>query len=100
MELLPAFHTFKAGHKIWLQIASDDLAYFGRLHTLDVPELPVPAENAIYHDPQYPSHLLLPVIPDAPIIKPVEPPVSQITWPLVAGIWWPDLSGWPLVAER
>jgi predicted acyl esterase len=98
IEMLPAFHTFKAGHKIWLQIASDDLTYFGRLHTLDVPELPLPAENAIYHDSEYPSHLLLPVIPDAPIIKPVETPVSQITWSLTPGIWWPDLSGWPLIA--
>jgi predicted acyl esterase len=98
VEMLPAFHTFKAGHKIWLQIASDDLTYFGRLHTLDVLELPVPAENSLYHDSEHPSHLLLPVIPDAPIIKPVEPPLSQVEWPLTPGIWWPDLSGWPLTA--
>ena len=24
IEMLPVFHTFRAGHKIWVQIASDD----------------------------------------------------------------------------
>jgi putative CocE/NonD family hydrolase len=83
IEMIPIFHTFKAGHKIWVQIASDDFVYQFPLHTIYTSEmLPVPAENAIYHDSAHPSHLLLPVIPDAPVIKPVEPPVSQIKWPL------------------
>lgn len=83
IEITPIFHTFKAGHKIWMQIASDDFDYQMRLHTIPTSEmLPVPAENAIYHDSAHPSHLLLPVIPDAPIIKPVSSPVSQIKWPL------------------
>ncbi len=82
IEMLPIFHTFKAGHKIWVQIASHDFDYHTRQHTVYTSEmLPVPAENAIYHDSAYPSHLLLPVIPDAPIIKQVEPPVSEIKWP-------------------
>ena len=87
IEMLPAFHTFKAGHRIWLQIASDDLTYLGLLHSLDMVEMPLPARNAVHHDSEYPSHLLLPVIPDAPIIQPVKPPVSQIAWPPELEIW-------------
>jgi len=89
IEMMPIFYTFKAGHKIWVQIASDDPDYRTALHTTDVQVTPMPAENAIYHDSVHQSHLLLPVIPDAPIIKPVEPPVSQITWPFIPGTTWP-----------
>ena len=81
IEMQPLFHTFKAGHKIWVQIASIDFGYQLFIHTIHASEtVPVPAENLVYHDSTHPSHLLLPVIPDAPIIKPVEPPVSEIKW--------------------
>jgi putative CocE/NonD family hydrolase len=80
IEMSPIFHTFKTGHKIWVQIASHDFDYHTRQNTVYTSEmLPVPAENAIYHDLAHPSHLLLPVIPDAPIIKQVEPPVSEMS---------------------
>ena len=83
LELIPIFHTFKAGHKIWLQIANDDFEFHLPLHTLYTAEMvPVPSTNSIYHDSKHPSHLLLPVISDAPVIKPVEPPMSDIKWPL------------------
>ncbi|MFH1650665.1 MAG: CocE/NonD family hydrolase [Chloroflexota bacterium] len=83
VEITPIFHTFKAGHKVWVQIASDDAEYQTRQHTIHTVEtLPVPAENTVYHDAARPSHLLLPVIPDAPPIGEVKPPVSQIKWPL------------------
>ncbi|MFC1867200.1 CocE/NonD family hydrolase [Thermodesulfobacteriota bacterium] len=83
IEMIPIFHTFEAGHKIWVQIASDDFMFHMPLHTIYSSEvLPVPATNTVYHDSKYPSHLLLPIIPDEPIIKPVEPPVSEIKWPL------------------
>ena len=86
IELIPIFHTFKAGHRIRVEIASDDLLHFGNVHIIYTSEmLPVPAVNTGYHNLKYPSHLVLPVIPDAPEIKPVEPPVSQITWPLPQG---------------
>ncbi|MFC1846202.1 CocE/NonD family hydrolase [Chloroflexota bacterium] len=81
IELWPIFYTFKSGHKIWLQIASIDFAYQMNIHAIYSSEiLPVPAENTIYHDSKYLSHLFLPVIPDAPEIKPVGPHVSQINW--------------------
>lgn len=86
IEMLPVFHTFKAGHKIWVQIASDDnpiveASNSHTLHTIYKEILPVPAENRIYHDSAQPSHLLLPTIPKAPITKPVAQPTSQIKWP-------------------
>jgi hypothetical protein len=83
IEMMPIFHTFKKGHKVWVQIASDDCEYQGKLRSLYIYEtLPYPGENRIYHNSEYPSYLVLPVIPDAPIIKPVGPPVSEIRWPL------------------
>jgi hypothetical protein len=83
VQLTPIFYTFKKGHKIWIQVESDDIEYLTRHHTVYTSEmLPVPAKNTIYHDSAHPSHLLLPVIPDAPIIERVEPPISQIKWPL------------------
>jgi putative CocE/NonD family hydrolase len=83
IELPPKFWTFRAGHRIWLEISSDDNAYHLMLHTVFTSELlPVPGENVIYHDAEHPSHLLLPVVPDAPEIAPVGPPVSEIRWPL------------------
>ncbi len=79
IELVPMFHTFKKGHKIWVQIASDDFGYQEHVRAVDISEmLPVPSKQTIYHDPANPSHLLLPVIPDAPITKPVEPPIPEI----------------------
>ena len=83
IELTPIFHTFKAGHRVWVQIASVDFEYQTFLHTVDTAEmLPVPGENTVYHDSAHPSHLLLPVIPDAPIIRSVGPPITDIKWPL------------------
>ena len=88
IELIPIFHTFRKGHKIWFQVASDDFDFQDRLHTIYTIEmLPVPAENAIHHDSVHPSCIHLPVVPDAPAIKPVAPPISQMTWPLGENDW-------------
>lgn len=88
IEMIPVFHTFKKGHKIWLQIASDDFDYQDRLHTIyTLDMLPVPAVNSIYHDPAHPSHIHLPVIPDASPMKSVGPPLSDMKWPLGQDDW-------------
>lgn len=100
IEMKPIFHTFQARHRIRVEIASDDLTYFGSLHSLDIQGLPMPVENTIHHDSRFPSHLLLPVIPDAPILKKVEPPLSKVEWPLVPGNRWPSTSGGRLRAKR
>ncbi len=83
IELMPIFYTFKAGHKIWIQIASADFWYQEHLRSIEVSQLlPLPAKNLVYHDIEHPSHLLLPVIPDSKPFKMVETPVSEIKWPL------------------
>jgi hypothetical protein len=79
IEMMPIFHTFKAGHKIWIQIASDDPDFLR--HTIYNEVLHTSVENTIYHDSEYMSHLVLPVISDVPIMQPVGPPVSLIKWP-------------------
>ncbi len=96
IELVPMFHTFRAGHRLQLQIASEDIQYSNPLRQIDVQLLPWPVENSVHHDAAHPSHLLLPVVPDAPEIRPVEPPLSEIDWPHVPGFWMPNTDGWPL----
>ena len=61
--------------------------------------LPWPVENSIHHDAAHPSHLLLPVVPDAPEIAPVKSPVADINWPAPPGSWLPHTDGWPLTGE-
>jgi len=84
IALCPIFRTFKKGHKIWLQIASDDPQYMGEHFTVynAYEMLPIPAKNTIYHDAGHPSHLMLPIIPDASEIKLVPPPLSKVKWPM------------------
>jgi predicted acyl esterase len=77
--MIPIFHTFRKGRRLWIQIASHDLSHIMYLHTTYTAEmLPVPAVNTVYHDAARPSHLLLPVIPDAPPIAKVGAPLSEI----------------------
>ena len=100
IEIRPLFHTIQAGHQLRLEIVSEDLHYNNPQRQIDVQLLPWPVENTVYHDADHPSHLLLPVIPDAPEIKPVEAPVADIEWPLSPGNWMPDTDGWPLTDEE
>jgi predicted acyl esterase len=78
IELQPVFKTFKKGCRLWLKIACDD-ALFSTLDSASrYVETPLSLENdtvRIYHDAAHPSHLLLPVVPDAPEITPVPPPL-------------------------
>jgi len=80
IELQPVFKTFKKGCRIWLKIASDDALYSTLDSASRYVETQTSPENSrisIYHDIRYPSHLLLPVIPDAPEIAPVKPPLCD-----------------------
>lgn len=80
IELQPVFKTFKKGCRIWLKIASDDACYAtwdSSSRYVITPLSPPKNEISIYHSAEYPSHLLLPVIPDAPEIMPVGPPLSE-----------------------
>jgi len=96
IELRPLFHTIKPGHRLAVTIASEDIAYSNRQRTIDVQLLPWPVENTVHFSQAHPSHLLLPVIPDAPEIKKIEPPIANIHWPLIAASWMPNTEGWPL----
>jgi len=96
IELSPLCRTFKQGHRLELQIASEDIQYTNFLRQIDVQLLPWPVENAVHHDARHASHLLVPVIPDAPELRPVEPPLSEIDWPAPPGMWLPHTNEFPL----
>jgi hypothetical protein len=74
IEILPVFHTFKAGHRLWLQIAGDDPDFKIDNYSDLVPG-PLPIECTVYHDPERPSFVLLPIVPDAPVEQPVAEPL-------------------------
>jgi hypothetical protein len=96
IEMRPVFHTLQAGHRLQLTIASEDIQFNNPLRNIDVQLVPWPVENAVHHSAQYPTHLLLPVLPVLPDARPVTPPVADIAWLLVPGHWMPDTDGWPL----
>ena len=99
IELTPAFHTVRVGHQLQLTIASEDIQYSSTLRTIDVQLLPWPVTNTVHHDSRHPSHLLLPVIPDAAEIRPVTPPLSEVNWPFVPATWSPHTDEFPLTGE-
>ena len=80
IELQPVFKTFRKGNRIWLKIASDDPLYSTWDSFSKYVETPLGGEGrriTIYQDAQNPSHLLLPVISDAPEERPVEAPLCN-----------------------
>ncbi|MFH1651033.1 MAG: CocE/NonD family hydrolase [Chloroflexota bacterium] len=81
-DLIPVFHTFKKGHKIWIQVASNDLEILTTFATMFASDMLPPCENKVYHDAEHPSHLLLPVVSDAPEIKPVPSPLADFVYPM------------------
>ena len=80
IEMQPVFKTFRKGCRIWLKIACDD-ALFSTWDSFsqyaENPLFPAKDEVRIYHSAEYPSHLLLPVIPDAPEVQPVKSPLNE-----------------------
>jgi predicted acyl esterase len=80
IELQPIFKTFKKGCKIWLKIACDDALYSTWDTSSRYVERPLSLlknETLIYYGKEYPSHLLLPVIPNRPEIAPVKSPLRD-----------------------
>jgi len=67
IELGPTSNVFLAGHRIRLEISSSNFPHYDRNpntgHAAASEEDMVPAVQAIYHDAQHPSHILLPIIP-------------------------------------
>ena len=67
IEMYPTSIVFKRGHRIRLDISSSNFPRFDVNPNTGEPlnnnRRWAMADNAIYHDPQHPSHIALPVIP-------------------------------------
>ncbi|MFC2071789.1 CocE/NonD family hydrolase [Chloroflexota bacterium] len=86
IEIFPMIRAVKAGHRLRLRIASSDFA--GRDGPIQVSfRHRGPVVNTIYHDRQYPSHLVLPLIP--PATSPIElrPNMTYVPDPLASKKW-------------
>jgi len=70
IEMYPTSLLFRRGHRIRLDISSSNFPRFDLYPNTGEPlndnRRWAIADNAIYHDPQHPSHILLPVIPSPP----------------------------------
>jgi putative CocE/NonD family hydrolase len=67
ITLFPTSNVFKRGHRIRLDVSSSNFPRFDVNPNTGEPiarhSRQVAADQAIYHDPEYPSHIVLPVIP-------------------------------------
>jgi putative CocE/NonD family hydrolase len=70
IEMYPTSLVFKRGHRIRLDISSSNFPRFDVNPNTGEPlndnRRRAVAENAVYHDSEHPSHILLPVIPASP----------------------------------
>ena len=70
IEPYPTANRFKAGHRIRIDVSSSNFPRFDvNPNTGEPPgrhRRAVPADNAIHHEPAYPSHVVLPVVTVAP----------------------------------
>ncbi len=63
IDMWATANRFTAGHRLRLDISSADFPRFDRnTNRGGEPGPPIPAVQAIYHDPEHPSHLLMSVI--------------------------------------
>ena len=63
IDLWATANRFKAGHRLRIDIASADFPHYDRNSNRGGdPGEPVPAKQAIYHDPDHPSHLIVSVL--------------------------------------
>ncbi len=74
IEIWPIFRVFRAGHRLRLRIASSDSRTWD-VNNFHAP-VELPATNTIYHDSQYPSHLLLPLTPILPGATKEKPAIA------------------------
>lgn len=67
IDMWATANSFKAGHRIRLDISSSDFPRFDRNTNLGgTPGDPVPARQTVYRDASHPSHLKLPIHPRVP----------------------------------
>ncbi len=70
IDLWATANRFKAGHRLRVDVSSADFPKFDRNSNRGgEPGEPIPARQAIYHDPEHPSHLIVPVMggPSIPV---------------------------------
>jgi putative CocE/NonD family hydrolase len=67
VDLWATSHVFKAGHRLRLEVSSSNFPRYDRNpntgHDFGVDAELRTAEQTVFHDSRYPSHLVLPVIP-------------------------------------
>jgi putative CocE/NonD family hydrolase len=67
LDLWSTSHVFKAGHRLRLEVSSSNFPRYDRNpntgHEFGVDAEVRTAQQTVFHDPRYPSHLVLPVIP-------------------------------------
>ena len=67
IDLWSTSHVFKAGHRLRLEVSSSNFPRYDRNqntgHELGADAEIRPAQQTVFHDDRFPSHLLLPVIP-------------------------------------
>lgn len=62
IDMWATANRFKAGHRLRVDISSADFPRFERHSNRAGTGPPIPAVQTVYHDRQYPSHLLLPLL--------------------------------------
>src|SRR5581483_9346061 len=71
VEMWPSAHVFKAGHRLRIQVSSGAHPLYVRNHGTGEPIASatrmVVSEHHVFHDPERPSHLLLPIVKVPPI---------------------------------
>jgi hypothetical protein len=67
IDLWSTSYVFKAGHRLRLEVSSSNFPRYDRNqntgHELGADAEIRPAQQTVFHDDRFPSHLLLPVIP-------------------------------------
>jgi putative CocE/NonD family hydrolase len=64
IDLWATANRFKAGHRLRVDISSADFPRYDRnSNRAGAPGDPIVARQTIYHDPEFPSHLLVSVLP-------------------------------------
>lgn len=62
IDMWATANRFKCGHRVRVDISSADFPHFDRNNNRGEEGAPISACQTIYHDPENPSHLLLPVL--------------------------------------
>jgi predicted acyl esterase len=74
IEIWPLCRTFKKGHRLRLRIASGDSPVWDVMNYHNT--IFQPGRNTVYHNKEYSSHLILPVIPESQSLTELRPDID------------------------